>query len=107
MKRLNYLSTLLKLKSNNIYPSSKNNNIEAGINIDSHIHKQIKLNTINTLANLVSSKDKNNNDNDNNIIHLGIDLNNNNSNDNSKTYIQNIKYNIKSKKIEAIDNIEI
>ena len=103
MKRLNYLSTLLKLKSNNIYPN-KNKNIEGGINIDSHIHKQIKLNTINTLANLVSSTD-NNKDNDNNIIHLGIDLNNN---DKDKTYIQYIKYNIKSKskKIEGIDNIE-
>ena len=89
MKHLNYLSTLLKLKSNNIHPS-KNNNTEGGINIDSHIHKQIKLNTINTLANLVSSKD-----------------NNNGNNDKGKTYIQHIKYNIKNKKIEGIDNIEI
>lgn len=101
MKHLNYLSTLLKLKSNNIHPS-KNNNTEGGINIDNHIHKQIKLNTINTLANLVSSKDNNSN---NDIIHLGIDLNNSNSND--KTYIQHIKYNIKNKKIEGIDNIEV
>lgn len=104
MKRLNYLSTLLKLKSNNIHPNNKNNrnNTEGGINIDSHIHKQIKLNTINTLANLISSKDSNNDN-----IHLGIDLNNNSNNDNNKTYIQYIKYNIKSKKIEGIDNIEV
>lgn len=105
MKHLNYLSTLLKLKSNNIYSNSnKNTTGEGGINIDSHIHKQIKLNTINTLANLVSSKDNNSN---NDIIHLGIDLNNSNSNSNDKTYIQHIKYNIKNKKIEGIDNIEI
>lgn len=102
MKHLNYLSTLLKLKSNNIYPNNKN--IESGINIDSHIHKQIKLNTINTLANLVSSKDSNDG---NNIIHLGIDLNNNNNDSGDKTYIQYIKYNIKSKKIEGIDNMEV
>lgn len=99
MKHLNYLSTLLKLKSNNIHPNNKNT--EGGINIDSHIHKQIKLNTINTLANLVSSNSNSN------PSHLGIDLNNNSNDNGGKTYIQYIKYNIKSKKIEGIDNIEI